>query len=71
LLLATVAALTLVAPAHGSELAGPTADQLKAKTSGCETQLSAGKYAHDSGGSRTVAYAVVGDQGPAGIIGPR
>ena len=60
LLIATVAALTLVAPAHGDELAGPTADQLRTKASGCETQLSNGKYAHDSGGSRTVAVCKTG-----------
>lgn len=48
----------LAGPASGSparELAGPTADQLRTRASGCETQLSNGKYAHDAGGSRTVA----------------
>ncbi len=59
-----VAGLALLAPAQDSqadELAGPTAAQLKARAGGCETQLSNGKYAHDSGGSRTVAVCRSGD----------
>lgn len=42
-------------PAQAAELAGPTAQQLKDKTTGCATQLSNGKYAQDSGGARTIA----------------
>ncbi|MFB6720135.1 peptidoglycan-binding protein [Kribbella sp. NPDC056345] len=59
-----VAGLALLAPVQDSqadELAGPTAAQLKARAGGCETQLSNGKYAHDSGGSRTVAVCRSGD----------
>ncbi|MEV6411486.1 peptidoglycan-binding protein [Kribbella sp. NPDC051718] len=52
--------MTTIAPAQAAELAGPTAQQLKDKTAGCETQLSNGKYAHDSGGSRTVAVCKTG-----------
>ncbi|GAA3572510.1 peptidoglycan-binding protein [Kribbella ginsengisoli] len=64
LVLATTVLATLVtgftAPAQAESLAGPTAQQLKDKTAGCETQLSNGKYAHDSGGSRTVAVCKTG-----------
>lgn len=60
LLAALIAGLTPIAPAQAAELAGPTAQQLKDKTAGCETQLSNGKYAHDSGGSRTVAVCKTG-----------
>src|SRR5690242_2405592 len=59
-----VAGLALLAPApqvRADELAGPTAAQLKARAGGCETQLSNGKYAQDSGGSRTVAVCKSGD----------
>ncbi|GAA0612379.1 hypothetical protein HPO96_22700 [Kribbella sandramycini] len=55
-------ALSVVAvPAQAEELAGPSAAQLKARAAGCETQLSNGKYAHDAGGSRTVAICRSGD----------
>jgi peptidoglycan hydrolase-like protein with peptidoglycan-binding domain len=47
-------------PVQASVLAGPTAQQLKDKTAGCETQLSNGKYAHDSGGAKTVAVCKTG-----------
>ncbi|TDD61766.1 peptidoglycan-binding protein [Kribbella antibiotica] len=60
----TVAGLALLAPTpqvQADELAGPTAAQLKARAGGCETQLSNGKYAQDSGGSRTVAVCKSGD----------
>jgi peptidoglycan hydrolase-like protein with peptidoglycan-binding domain len=59
-----VAGLALLAPTSESradELAGPTAAQLKARAGGCETQLSNGKYAQDSGGSRTIAVCKSGD----------
>ncbi|MGC4940387.1 glycoside hydrolase family 75 protein [Kribbella sp. DT2] len=42
-------------------LAGPTAAQLKERAAGCETQLSSGKYAHDSGGTRSVAVCGSGN----------
>lgn len=54
-LLAMVFAGLAAPAAQAQELAGPTADQLRTRASGCETQLSNGKYAHDSGGTRTVA----------------
>ncbi len=60
---ALVAGLLVGGPVQAStstELAGPTAEQLTAKTSGCETQLSNGKYAHDSGGTRSVAVCKSG-----------
>ncbi|MEU4390228.1 peptidoglycan-binding protein [Kribbella sp. NPDC023855] len=61
LLTALVAGLPAVAaPAQAAELAGPTAQQLKEKTSGCPTQLSNGKYAQDSGGARTIAVCQSG-----------
>jgi peptidoglycan hydrolase-like protein with peptidoglycan-binding domain len=60
LLAALVAGLTTIAPVQAAELAGPTAQQLKDKTAGCEAQLSNGKYAHDAGGSRTVAVCKTG-----------
>jgi len=59
-----VAGLALLAPtteSRADELAGPTAAQLKARAGGCETQLSNGKYAHDSGGTRSVAVCRSGD----------
>lgn len=40
--------------AQDTVLAGPTADQLRAKTATCGTQLSNGMYAEDSGGTRTI-----------------
>lgn len=42
------------AAASGAVLAGPTADQLRAKTATCGTQVSSGKYAEDSGGTRSI-----------------
>jgi peptidoglycan hydrolase-like protein with peptidoglycan-binding domain len=62
-LIAAGVTIPLAAPVQAStssELAGPTADQLKTRASGCETQLSNGLYAHDSGGSRTVAVCKTG-----------
>jgi hypothetical protein len=47
--LAVIATVLTIPPAQANELAEPTADQLKIRTSGCETQLSNGKYAHDAG----------------------
>ncbi|GAB2566155.1 glycoside hydrolase family 75 protein [Kribbella endophytica] len=41
--------------------AGPTAAQLKERAAGCDTQLSNGKYAHDSGGTRSVAVCGSGN----------
>lgn len=66
LLAATLLAALVVAPSQAAQaadnlaLAGPTAQQLKDRTAGCETQLSNGNYAHDSGGSRTVAVCKTG-----------
>jgi peptidoglycan hydrolase-like protein with peptidoglycan-binding domain len=59
-LVAGITGLWPAGPAQATELAGPTAQQLLDKTTGCETQLSNGKYAHDSGGSRTVAVCKSG-----------
>ncbi|WP_327639673.1 glycoside hydrolase family 75 protein [Kribbella sp. NBC_00482] len=55
--------LALLVPLRHSqadEQAGPTADQLRSRAS-CESQLSNGKYAHDSGGSKTAAVCRSGD----------
>ncbi|WP_350279183.1 peptidoglycan-binding protein [Kribbella sp. HUAS MG21] len=57
-----LAGLALVVPLRDSQaavLAGPTAQQLRARAS-CESQLSTGKYAHDAGGSRTAAVCKSG-----------
>lgn len=40
--------------APAAPLAGPTADQLRARVQACGTQLSNGLYAQDSGGSQTI-----------------
>lgn len=50
---------TLLTPAAASA-AGPTAAQLKAKASGCARQVSSGKYAQDSGGTRNIPVCGVG-----------
>ena len=48
------AAPTHAAAADGTLLAGPTADQIRAKTETCGTQLSDGKYAENAGGSPVI-----------------
>ncbi|NGN65214.1 peptidoglycan-binding protein [Streptomyces sp. A7024] len=40
--------------APDSALAGPTAEQLRAKIAACGTQVSSGKYAQDAGGTRDI-----------------
>ncbi|GAA2821889.1 glycoside hydrolase family 75 protein [Kribbella solani] len=57
-----LAGLTLVVPLRSSqaaELAGPTADQLRARAT-CASQLSNGKYAPDDGDSRTIKVCKTG-----------
>ncbi|MFF0338406.1 glycoside hydrolase family 75 protein [Kribbella sp. NPDC004875] len=58
--LAGLALLVPVRDSRAGELAGPTADQLRARAS-CESQLSNGKYADDEGGSTSVAVCEAGD----------
>lgn len=60
LALAGLALLVPLRDSQADELAGPTAGQLRARAS-CESQLSNGKYAHDSGGSKTAAVCRSGD----------
>ncbi|TCC15641.1 peptidoglycan-binding protein [Kribbella sindirgiensis] len=60
LALAGLALLVPLRDSQADELAGPTADQLRSRAA-CESQVSNGKYAHDSGGSRTAAVCRSGD----------
>lgn len=46
--------------AEAGVLAGPTADQLRAKVAGCSNQLSSGMYAHDAGGTRNIPVCKTG-----------
>lgn len=41
-------------------LAGPSADQLRAKVAGCSNQLSSGMYAQDAGGTRNIPVCKTG-----------
>ncbi|WP_163509224.1 glycoside hydrolase family 75 protein [Fodinicola acaciae] len=50
----------LAAPGSAQAATGPTAAQLKAKTTGCHRQVSSGKYAQDSGGSRNIPVCASG-----------
>ncbi|WP_255953907.1 peptidoglycan-binding protein [Streptomyces odontomachi] len=45
---------TRPAATSGALLAGPSADQLRAKTATCGTQISSGMYAENAGGTRSI-----------------